>query len=145
MKVQLSVSEFFQDLVRPEIFAIGFFAYFGAFIRLLITKSISVSLEGRSTEAIQQFQEHGFFLILFYNNYFVPNIVGCFIVAVLFHRKEIIIKHLGEPLYTGGYIYLHLVNSNIVDFGIQSTAFVFTYSTFLCIIIFFTTNVLEEQ
>lgn len=100
--------QFFKDLVRPEIFAIGTFAYFGVFIRGLLSRGLSDSLIGRNTVAIQQFQEQGFFFLLFYNSYFIPNIVGCCIIGFLVRRKEDIVKHLGEPLYTGSFVHRYV-------------------------------------
>jgi hypothetical protein len=102
MEIKPSVFEFFKDLVRPEIFAIGIFAYFGVFVRGLISRSLTDSLVDRRPVAIQQFQEQGFLLLLFYNSYFIPNIVGCCIIGFLVRRKVNIVKYLGEPLYTGG-------------------------------------------
>jgi hypothetical protein len=108
MEIKPSLFEFFKDLVRPEIFAIGIFAYFGVFIRGLISRALTNSLVVRNTVAIQQFQEQEFFLLLFYNSYFISNIVGCCIIGFLVRRKENIVKYLGEPLYTGDFVLMYV-------------------------------------
>ena len=38
---------------------------------------------------------------LFSNNHFIPNLIGCYIISILYHNKNNITKKYGNALYVG--------------------------------------------
>ena len=89
---------FTRSAITSEVLAIGVWAYFGVFVRVAVTQH----LKSRSPPPLHSVERVQLFDILLDNNYFLPNILGCFIIALLHSRKESIINHYKQQtLYTG--------------------------------------------
>ena len=88
---------FISSAVTSEVWAIGVWAYLGVFVRVAITEHLtSLSSLMLDVGEIQILDT------LLSNSYFVPNALGCFIIAVLYSRKEsIITQYRQQVLYTG--------------------------------------------
>lgn len=79
-------------LITSDVCAIALFSYLGVLARVKITGHLFPARHILS-------DEEAFFYPLFYNSYFVPNIIGCFFIAIFQHQKSKVIHSALSPLY----------------------------------------------
>ena len=79
----------------PELFAIAVFSYLGVFIRILVTIDL-----GSSSDK----EDYCLYRSLFKNTYFVPNILGTFIIGLLFKTKDFFFRSPAPSNYPSFYI-----------------------------------------
>lgn len=84
-------------LGTPDVFAIAFFSYLGVLIRILVTSNLDL----RNSNAKEA--EYCLYPSLFKNTYFVPNILGTFIIGFLSRKKGIFFRTPGPSSYQSFY------------------------------------------
>ena len=85
------------SLITSDVCAIALFSYVGVLARVKITGHLfSVRHLLCDKEAI--------FDLLFYNSYFVPNIIGCFLIAIFQHQKSKVLHSAISSLYLSFYV-----------------------------------------
>lgn len=86
-------------LGTPDVFAIAVFSYLGVLIRILITSNLDIGNSGEK-EVV-----YCLYTSLFKNSYFVPNILGTFIIGFFSRKKDFFFRTPGlssyQSFYTG--------------------------------------------
>lgn len=85
-------------LGTPDVFAIAVFSYLGVLIRILVTSNLDLR-NSNEEEAV-----YCLYTSLFKNTYFVPNILGSFIIGFLSRKKDIFFITPGPSSYQSFYI-----------------------------------------
>jgi fluoride ion exporter CrcB/FEX len=86
-------------LGTPDVFAIAIFSYLGVLMRILITSKLDLN-NSSSTEKEEVFC---LYTSLFNNTYFVPNILGTFIIGFFSRKKEFFFRTPGPYFYQSFY------------------------------------------
>ena len=92
--------KYFLGCLTVEIFPIGIFSYFGVYIRVTIINKI-ISQEMNLNNNYSDPYHISLLSPLFSNNHFIPNLIGCYIISILYHNKNNITKKCGNALYVG--------------------------------------------
>ena len=82
-----------KSLLIAEVCAITVCSYLGVFLRVIITRQLKTNT---LTDEVPIVYRH-----FLHNSHFAPNIMGCFIIAVLFTLKRKILALAPMALYTG--------------------------------------------
>jgi fluoride ion exporter CrcB/FEX len=86
-------------LGTPDVFAIAVFSYLGVLMRILITSNIDLN----SSTSAEKELVFCLYTSLFNNTYFVPNILGTFIIGFLSRKKEFFFRTPGPSSYQSFY------------------------------------------
>ena len=82
-----------RSLLIADICAITVFSYLGVFLRVIITSRLQSNTLSSEVPIVYRH--------FLYNSHFTPNLLGCFIIAVLFNLKRNILALAPMALYTG--------------------------------------------
>jgi fluoride ion exporter CrcB/FEX len=82
-----------RSLLIADICAITVFSYLGVFLRVIITSRLQSNTLSSEVPIVYRH--------FLYNSHFAPNLLGCFIIAILFNLKRNILALAPMALYTG--------------------------------------------
>lgn len=80
------------SLITTDVCAIAVSSYIGVLARVQITSHLLLSSDLLD-------DEKAIFCQLFCNSYFVPNVIGCFLIAIFQHQKSKVLDSEISPLY----------------------------------------------